>query len=375
MGAGTPGNESRDESGQATEGGGGAMAESRQTPIYQNILVNMADGVISLDLEGRVTTFNPSAGRMLGLDPQAIVGRPYAEVFFLEAGFDDFNELVLQAIYKSETTHSREVAIAVAGEERWLLVSTTFLRAGAQLTDPKLGVIVVFSDVTEQRQRQKVEQLFGAYVDPRIVERLLRQGEVESSGRRQDMTVLFCDLQGFTRIVEGLSPDRLIAFVNLYLSIMSAPVSKHGGVTDKYIGDTIMAFWGPPFTDPDQHAIAACQVALEQRALLDELRRAVIEQVDRELDPAAIEMRCGIATGEVVAGSVGPAQARNYTVIGDTVNVAARLEAAGKELKARILVSEMTWEAARGRFSFREVDRIPLRGRTRPERVFELLQD
>lgn len=365
MGAGTP----------EDEQGGAAMAGNRQTPIYQNILVNMADGVISLDLEGRVTTFNPSAGRMLGLEPQAVVGRPYAEVFFLEAGFDDFNELVLQAIYRSETTHSREVAVGVAGEERWLLVSTTFLRAGAQLTDPKLGVIVVFSDVTEQRRRQKVEQLFGAYVDPRIVERLLRQGEVESSGRRQDMTVLFCDLQGFTRIVEGLSADRLIAFVNLYLSIMSAPVSKHGGVTDKYIGDTIMAFWGPPFTDPDQHAVAACQVALEQRALLDELRRAVIEQVDRGLDPAAIEMRCGIATGEVVAGSVGPAQARNYTVIGDTVNVAARLEAAGKELKARILVSEKTWEAARGHFSFREVDRIPLRGRTRPERVFELRQD
>lgn len=350
------------------------MADSRQTPIYQNILVNMADGVISLDLEGRVTTFNPSAGRMLALEPEQIVGRPYAEVFFLEEGFDDFNELVLQAIYKSETTHSREIVVLVGGEERWLLVSTTFLRAGAQLSDPKLGVIVVFSDVTEQRKRQHVEQLFGAYVDPRIVERLLRQGEVESAGKRQDMTVLFCDLQGFTRIVERLGAEQLITFVNLYLSIMSAPVSKQGGVTDKYIGDTIMAFWGPPFTDPDQHAIAACRVALEQRTLLDELRRAVVEQVDSAIDPQAIEMRCGIATGDVVAGSVGPARSRNYTVLGDTVNVAARLEAAGKELKARMLVSEKTWEAARGQFSFREVDRIPLRGRSRPERVFELLE-
>jgi adenylate cyclase len=349
------------------------MNEVRGTPLYENILANMADGVISLDLEGRITTFNASAGRILGLEQASVIGRPYAAVFFEEAGFDEFNELVLRAIYESETTHSRQVEIEVADEQRQLLMSTTFLKAGAQLEQRKLGVIVVFSDITEQQRRQRVEKLFGAYVDPRIVERLIRRGEVAVDGVRQVMTVLFCDLEGFTRIVERLDAEQLIAFVNLYLSIMAEPVARHAGVTDKYIGDTIMAFWGPPFTDPDSHARQACAAAIDQRRLLGRFRREARALLGAEMEGATVEMRCGIATGEVVAGDVGPPQARNFTVIGDTVNVAARLEAAGKELKGRILVSERTWEEARGHFEFRELAEIPLRGRTRLERVYELL--
>lgn len=349
------------------------MSEVHSTPLYENILANMADGVISLDLDGRVTTFNASAGRVLGLDPAQVVGQPYAAVFFEEAGFDDFNQLVLKAIYESATTHSQQVLVRVGGEDRWLLMSTTFLRAGAQLHQRKLGVIVVFSDITEQYRRRRVEKLFGAYVDPRIVERLIRQGEVATDGVRQVMTVLFCDLAGFTRIVERLDAERLIAFVNLYLSIMSEPVARSAGVTDKYIGDTIMAFWGPPFTDAESHARQACAAALEQRRLLGRFRAEARELLGPRLGDDPIEMRCGIATGEVVAGDVGPPKSRNFTVIGDTVNVAARLEAAGKDLRARILVSERTWLAARDGFTFRELAEIPLRGRSRPERVYELL--
>jgi len=349
------------------------MSEVRSTPLYENILANMADGVISLDLSGRITTFNDSAGRILGLQPERVVGQPYAAVFFEEAGFDDFNELVLNAIYESATTHSRQVLVGTGGEERWLLMSTTFLRAGAQLSATKLGVIVVFSDITEQHRRERIEKLFGAYVDPRIVERLIQRGDVATDGVRQVMTVLFCDLQGFTQIVERLDAEQLIAFVNLYLSVMSEPVARNSGVTDKYIGDTIMAFWGPPFTDPESHARQACAAALGQRRALPRFRseaRALLGDILVDTD---IEMRCGIATGEVVAGDVGPPQARNFTVIGDTVNIAARLEAAGKDLGARILVSEGTWAAAHGHFAFREVAEIPLRGRKRPERIYELL--
>jgi adenylate cyclase len=350
----------------------GVMSEVHSTPLYENILANMADGVISLDLDGRITTFNASAGRILGLDPALVVGQPYAAVFFEEAGFDDFNELVLKAIYESATTHSRQVQID-GPEERWLLMSTTFLRAKAQLHERKLGVIVVFSDITEQYRRQRVEKLFGAYVDPRIVERLIRQGDVASDGVRQVMSVLFCDLEGFTRIVEQLEAEQLIAFVNLYLSTMSGPVARNAGVTDKYIRDTNMAFWGPPFTEAESHAWQACAAALEQRAVLAHFRTQARALLGGTLGDAPIELRCGIATGEVVAGNVGPPQARNFTVIGDTVNVAARLEAAGKEFGARILVSERTWLAAKDRFTFRELAEIPLRGRSRPERVYELV--
>jgi adenylate cyclase len=186
------------------------------------------------------------------------------------------------------------------------------------------------------------------------------------------MTIMFCDLEGFTQLAEGLAADQLIRFVNIYLTLMSEPVARHGGVTDKYIGDAIMAFWGPPFTDRNSHAVQACRAALDQRNRLDELRRQVAVEIGPELDVSRIDMRCGVATGEVVAGSVGPRQSRNYTVIGDPVNV-ARLEAANKQLGVRILVSEDTWHDAQSEFEFRELDRLALRGRSREERVFELL--
>ncbi|MEX2296800.1 MAG: adenylate/guanylate cyclase domain-containing protein [Dongiaceae bacterium] len=349
------------------------MTGGPNAPIYENILVNMADGVISLDLQGQVTTFNPAAGRILAMNPDDVVDRTYAEIFFEDPGLDDFNELVLKAIYESETTHSQEIEIARSGERRNLTVSTTFLRTGAGEDAEKLGVIVVLSDVTEERKRKKIKRLFGEFVDPRIVDTIIRQVDIDDAGVRQPMTILFCDLEGFTRLAEGLAADQLIRFVNIYLTVMSEPVARHGGVTDKYIGDAIMAFWGPPFTDRTSHAIQACRAALDQRQRLDELRRQVAAEIGPDVDVSRIDMRCGLATGEVVAGSVGPRQSRNYTVIGDPVNVAARLEAANKELGVRILVSEDTWRDAQEGFEFRELDRLALRGRSREERVFELL--
>lgn len=349
------------------------MAVGPNTPIYENILVNMADGVISLDLQGQVTTFNPAAGRFLAMNPADVVDRTYAEIFFEDPGLDDFNELVLRAIYESQMTHSQEIEISRSSERRNLNVSTTFLRTGVDEDAEKLGVIVVLSDVTEQRKRKKIKRLFGEFVDPRIVETLIQQVDLEDTGVRQPMTIMFCDLEGFTQFAEGLTADQLIQFVNIYLTLMSEPVARHGGVTDKYIGDAIMAFWGPPFTDRTLHAIQACRAALDQRERLDELRRQVAAELGPDVDVSRIDMRCGLATGDVVAGSVGPRQSRNYTVMGDTVNVAARLEAANKELGVRILVSEDTWHDAREGFEFRELDRLALRGRSREERVFELL--
>jgi PAS domain S-box-containing protein len=347
-----------------------AGATHRQTAIYENILVNMADGVISLDLQGNIMTFNPAAGRMLALAPDELVGRTYAELFFEDPGYDGLNELVLKAIYEAETTHSEEIEVQIAAETRNLLVSTTFLGGGS--AGGKLGIIVVISDVTEQRKRKKVKRLFGEYLDPRIVDGILN-GELETSGIRQTMTVSFCDLEGFTGLGEVMDASALIEFVNLYLAVMLPPIGRHGGVTDKYIGDAIMAFWGPPFTRGADPAVEACHAALEQRAALAELRRRVRDELGAAIDAERLDMRCGIATGEVVAGSIGPPQSRNYTVIGDRVNLASRLEGANKALGSRILVCEETRRRAQGDFLFRELDTIQVRGRVRRERVFELV--
>ena len=344
----------------------------RQSAIHKNILVNMADGVITLDLEGKIMTFNPAAGRMLGLDPDRVVGSTYAEIFFVDAGHDGLNELVLKAIYEAQTTHSEEIEIAVAGDTRNLLVSTTFLHSGSGKAAEKLGIIVVLSDMTEQRKRKKVKRLFGEYLDPRIVDGILN-GEWEAGGIRQTMTVSFCDLEGFTSFGEELDAAALIDFINTYLRVMLPPIGRHGGVTDKYIGDAIMAFWGPPFTRSGEPAVEACHAALEQRAALAELRRQVHDNLGLPIEAERIEMRCGIATGEVVAGSIGPRESRNYTVIGDRVNLASRLESANKQFGSRILVCEETRERAADTFVFRELDTIAIRGREQHERVFELV--
>jgi adenylate cyclase len=351
------------------------MVQRNDSPIYRNILVNMADGVISLDLEGRITTFNPAAARILGLDAEQVVGRYFAELFLTEPGLDAFNELVIRAIYESEATHSQTVDVSLRGRERHVEVSTTYLRSDGESGGEKLGVIVVFSDATERQVRERIQRLFGAYLDPRVVERIMHEGDLAGTGVRREMTILFCDLKGFTRTAERLSAEQLIQYINLYLTVMSEPIARHGGVTDKYIGDAIMAYWGPPFSDPNAHAQEACRAALEQRRSVEELRRRVADEIGYDVPPEDIDIYAGIATGDVVAGSIGPPRSRSYTVIGNAVNLASRLEAKSKSFGGRLLVSEATWIAAKHDFEFTELEPMALRGRANPERVFELISE
>jgi adenylate cyclase len=345
---------------------------ARDAAIYERILAQMGDGVVSLDLTGRIITFNGAAGRILGRVPAETTGVAYAKLFFSDARFDALNELILDAIGDTTRTHSAEVELPTDGEARYYLVTTSFLETpdGAE----KLGIIVVLHDVTAQRKRRRLKRLFGEYLDPRIVERLLDRAVALERGAREVMSVSFLDLQGFSGIAEQLDATTLLDFLNAFLSTMSRPIGDQRGVTDKYIGDAIMAFWGPPFTPAGEDAAAACAAALEQRRLLPALRRRAREELGI---PAGIELeiRSGIATGEVLAGTLGPASSRCFTVVGDVVNVAARLEAANKLFGTRILVSEATRVQAGDGFVFRDLAQLRVRGRARPESIFELVAE
>jgi PAS domain S-box-containing protein len=340
--------------------------------IHERILADLQDGVLTLDLEGRLITINPAAARLLDLAPAEVTGRTYAEVFLLEEAFEPLNEVLLQALYEPAVTHEREVELALPVGVRDLMVRTTLLRGEGE--DPG-GIIVLLADISEERKRRKLKRLFGSYIDPRIVERLIDQADQIDEGSRQVATIAFLDLQGFTRLSEQLPPSGIVAFLNAYLEEMSAPIGANQGVTDKYIGDGIMAFWSPVFTPLGEPAVLACRAALAQRARLDELRARIRAEFSLGEGAAEIEIRCGIATGEVIAGSLGPQHARTYTVIGDAVNLAARLEAANKRLGTRILVSEATHAQAEGSFRFRPHGVIELPGRARTEAVFELLAE
>ena len=350
------------------------MAALGDSEIYAPVLAHLRDGVVTLDLAGRIITFNPAAGVLLDTAPEAALGQPFAELFFADPAFEALSELVLEAIYEPSVTHSREIHLILPTVSRTLLVHTTLLagRGGGGGGEAR-GVIVVLSDLSEQRKRRKLKRLFGAYVDPRIVERLVAQADHLEAASREATTIAFLDMEGFTRIAERLGAADLVRLLNTYLEEMSIPVGANQGVTDKYIGDAIMAFWSPVFVREGEPAALACRAALAQRQRLGPLRHRLRQELDLPLEHDAIETRCGIATGYVLAGSIGPEHARNYTVIGDAVNVAARLEAANKALGTRILVAASTRERAGDDFVFRSRGTIDLPGRSRPEPVFELV--
>jgi adenylate cyclase len=228
--------------------------------------------------------------------------------------------------------------------------------------------------VGELRVKERIKATFGKYVDPRIVEDLLtRPDVVAAAGDRREVTVFFSDIEGFTSIGEGLTPNALVAVINKYFTVMSEPISRSGGIIDKYIGDAIMAFWAPPFVPAGEHATRACLAALEQLELLDGFQQMVPDLIGVRGAVPRIQFRVGLASGEVVIGNIGSENFRGYTVMGDAVNLGSRLESAGKQYGVRILISEQTYKLAADAIEVRELDSIRVTGKTVPARVFELL--
>jgi len=230
------------------------------------------------------------------------------------------------------------------------------------------------SMVGELRVKARIRDTFGKYVDPRIVAGLIDRPEVTNAkGSRRQMTILFCDMKGFTAFSEGMTPGALVNVLNRYMTVMSEPVRHNNGIIDKYIGDGIMAFWGPPFTGTEDHSGLACLAALDQLAGVVGFRAELPELTGLRHGFPEVDIRIGIATGDVVVGNIGSEQTRNYTVIGDTVNLASRLEGANKTYGTRVLVSEETSRFAADVVETREIDQVLVVGKTEPERVFELL--
>jgi class 3 adenylate cyclase len=233
---------------------------------------------------------------------------------------------------------------------------------------------VAFNQMVEQlRLKERLRETFGKYVDPRVVEGLIVGPALAAEGQRRVMTVLFCDVKGFTSTSGGMTPQGLVKVMNRYFSTMSAPIREYQGVIDKYIGDAIMAYWGPPFTDDAKQAQFASLAALKMLQLVPQLRAELPELLGVRTLPNTFDIRIGIATGEVLVGSIGSELMMSYTVMGDTVNLASRLEGANKEYGGRILVSEATAAGAAETVEAREIDRVVTLGQIHPEAVFEIM--
>jgi adenylate cyclase len=193
------------------------------------------------------------------------------------------------------------------------------------------------------------------------------------TGDKRVMTVFFSDIEGFSAICEQLSPDGVVKLLNHYFTVMSEPIKSKHGIIDKYIGDAIMAFWGPPFSAESEHAVLACHAALDQLASLEKFRAALPDIIGLRKGLPSFRLRAGISTGDVIVGTIGSEGTKSYTVIGDTVNLASRLEAVNKHFGTSLIISECTWTMAKSAIEVRELDYIYVVGKSEPSRVFELL--
>lgn len=331
------------------------MVHNLHMLLYENILDNMRDGVISVDLDGLIMTFNDAAGHILSPPDNDIVNQNFSKLFFMDPRNDEFSDIILESIYKSNITQKAIVKYYHHEKVKYLQVSTTFL-----FTPPpesiKYGVVIIFSDVTANFAMDRMKELFGKYIDPRIATHLLepdREIEMINSrqGFKQIMTVSFCDMQNFTGISDSLSAPELVNLINAFFNKMCKPVHDYQGIIDKYIGDEIMSFWGHPFVQSN-HAELACNAALGQIRSLVSLNKELGGKLPEIL------INTGIATGELIAGNVGSEQSKNFTAMGTTVSVASRLVDFNKLYGTHILATEETVKMVKDNFEFREVDKI-----------------
>jgi class 3 adenylate cyclase len=274
------------------------------------------------------------------------------------------------------------VGSGITGPVLRLLEGTREVEAGrldrtiTVTTGDEIGLLsAAFNRMIEKlRQNQRIRETFGRYIDPRIAEGLLDQSAVAAAeGQRRVMTVMFCDMKGFTSLSEGFTPQGLVKIMNLYLSTMSAPIHAHRGVIDKYIGDAIMAYWGPPFIADAEQVPFACLAAVDMLGSVEKLRRQLPELLGVRTIPADCDIRIGIATGEALVGSIGSEYMMSFTVMGDTVNLASRLEGANKFYSSRCLISETTAKACDAAVELREIDRLVAVGQSQPQTVYEIM--
>jgi adenylate cyclase len=228
--------------------------------------------------------------------------------------------------------------------------------------------------VAELRDRERIKETFGKFVDPRIVTRLIgtSDGNPEPAERKM-VTIFFSDIRGFSNISEQLTAAAMVNLLNGYFTAVAGEIRRHNGIIDKYIGDAVMAFWCSPFSAGDDHALDGCKAAVDQLGAIAEFRKRLPEITGLRRDPPVLGVRMGIATGEAVVGAIGSPSARSYTVIGDTVNLASRLEGVNKLYGTTVIIAEDTFRLAQNAIEARELDIVTVAGKSEKIRIYELM--
>ncbi|MEG3638352.1 CHASE2 domain-containing protein [Magnetococcus sp. PR-3] len=223
--------------------------------------------------------------------------------------------------------------------------------------------------LAERNQKAMIKDTFGHYLSPKVVEILVKDpSKLQLGGQQREMTAYFSDVAGFSSISEKLTPEELVHLLNEYLTEMCNIIADQEGTVDKFEGDAIIAFWGAPLDQPD-HAIRACHASIDMQNLMVDMRKQLTEE-GRPL----LNVRMGVNTGPMVVGNMGSKQRMDYTIMGDAVNLAARLEGANKFYNTYTMISEFTHEHVKDTVECRELDTVRVVGKKEPITIYEVLQ-
>jgi len=225
----------------------------------------------------------------------------------------------------------------------------------------------------ELRTKERIKDTFGKYVDPRVVAQLIDTSKDMEQAERRVATILFSDLKGFTAISEQLTASAMVRLLNRYFTVVAEQIRAHNGVLEKYIGDAVMAFWAPPFSTGDDHAASACLAALAHREAVAALRPELPDLLGLRRNVPELTVRMGLATGEVVVGTVGAPTAKSFAAIGDITNLASRLEGVNKVYGTSVILAEETYRLAQTVVETRELDTVVVAGKSEPVRIYELV--
>lgn len=341
------------------------MAEARGTLEHIDVLRDQFNQRIDAIRADMLKQVYASTSRVVGHQRQAIIISGVVTLLAAVVGFA-FALLVSGGI-------TRPVRLLLAGTRE--VEAGRFDKSITVSTKDEIGELAAaFNRMIEQlRQNERIRETFGRYIDPKVVQGLIDRPEVAIDGQRRVMTIMFCDMSGFTSMSEGMTPRGLVKVMNHYFTVMSGPIRNNRGVIDKYIGDAIMSYWGPPFVEEDEQALLAGLSAIDMAEQVPALQKQLPDLLGIRAMPAPCDLRIGIATGEVLTGSIGSELMMSFTVMGDAVNLASRLEAANKVYGTRILVSQATAEAIGSRLELREIDRLAVVGQSAPQPVFEVM--
>ena len=325
----------------------------------ESMLESMSNGVITLNEDGKITTCNRAALKLLGVELIDIQSKNANEYFVGN------NAWIIQKIRNVEGSSNSELLVDANLEfgETKLSVNLTILPL-VSVENEKLGTMIMIEDISGEK---RMKSTMSRYMDPEIADQLMKGSEDALGGKSAVASILFSDVRNFTTITEELGAQGTVTLLNEYFTVMMECIQKEGGMLDKFIGDAMMAAFGIPLPHDDDEDRAVRTAISMIRSL------QTFNGVNSKSGRRQIEIGIGINTDTVVSGNIGSPKRMDYTVIGDGVNLAARLESACKQYSARILISEFTARKLRGTYCMREIDEVVVKGKSKPVGIHEIL--